>query len=80
MKIYPAFIAQPYFPITKNISLNSLLLIISIDAGFAGFIEIYKKCKVKPFSAADHDTTLPLSYHLSFGKNIIEQIIKNNDN
>ena len=93
LNISLVFITQSYFKVPKDARLNTSHFFImkmpdkrelqqtainhSSDINTKGFIEIYRKCTVKPFSFLVIDTTLPSNNLLRFRKNLN---ITNDDN
>ena len=85
-----AFITKFYFAVPKNIRLNSTLYFImkilnkselqqiafnhSSGIDFKNFINLSKKCTVKPYSFSVIDATLVSDYLLCFRKNLLERI------
>ena len=85
-----AFITKFYFAVPKNIRLNSTLYFImkipnkselqqiafnhSSDIDFKNFMNLSKKCTVKPYSFSVIDDTLVSDYLLCFRKNCLERI------
>ena len=84
------FIRQSYFPVPKNIRLNSTLCFImkvtnkqelqqmtfnhSSDIDFKDFKNPYKKCTAKPYLFLIIDATLTSDNPLRFRKNLLERI------
>ena len=87
------FITQSYFKVPKDVRLNTTYFFImkilnkrdlqqiainhSSDINTKDFIEIYRKCKDKPYLFLIIDTTLPSNNSLRFRKNLN---ITNDDN
>ena len=81
------FITQSYFPVPKDIRLNSTHYLImkindrkelqniainhSADIDYKDFIKIYRECTKEPYSFLTIDTTLTASDPLRFRKNMI---------
>ena len=82
LNISYVFITQSYFAVPKNIRLNSTHYFIlkipnsthSLDIDFKDFMNLYKKCTVKPYSFLVFDATLASDNPLSFRKNLLERI------
>ena len=84
-----AFITEFYFPVPKNIRLNSTHLFImkirnkrqlqqtgfnhSSDIGIEDFVNLYKKYTAKPYAFLRFDTTLVPDNPLRFRKNLLEK-------
>ena len=80
--IYLVFIAQSYFAVPKNITLNSIHCFImriqnkqdlqqiafnhSSDIDYRDFMNLYKKCTAKRYSSLVTDATLALDNPLRF--------------
>ena len=85
-----AFITQSYFRVPKDVRLNSThYLIIEIPNkrelqqitfnhlsgnGLGDFMNLYKKCTVKPYSVLAIDSTLASDNPLHFRRNLLERI------
>ena len=83
-------ISQPYFVVSKNIRLNSTHYFVkkipnkrelqktafnhSSYTDLQGFINLYKKSTVEPYSFLVMDTTLPSDNSLRSRKNLLETI------
>ena len=83
-------ISQPYFVVSKNIRLNSTHYFVmkipnkrelqqtafnhSSYTDLQGFINLYKKSTVEPYSFLVMDTTLPSDNSWRFRKNLLETI------
>ena len=81
------FITQSYFPVPKDIRLNSTHYLImkindrkelqniainySADIDYKDFIKIYRECTKEPYSFLTIDTILTASDPLRFRKNLI---------
>ena len=90
LNISLVFITQYYFAVSKNVRLNSTHNFLiktpskrelqeiafnhSSDIDFQHFMNINKKCNVKPYSFMVIDTTLPSDNSLRFRKNLLERI------
>ena len=84
------FITQSYFAASKNIRLNSTHYFVmkipnkrelqqitsnhSLDIDFQDFMNLYKKCTLKPYSFLVIDATLASDNFLHFRKNLLERI------
>ena len=84
------FITESYFAVPKGIRLNSLHYFImkisnkqelhriaslhSSDIDFKDFINLYKKCTLKPYSFLVIDASLASSNPSRFRKNLLERI------
>ena len=81
LNISLVFINQSYFPVPKDVSLNSTHLIMKInskrelqniatnhspDIDHNDFVKIYRKCTKETYSCLTIDTTLPASDPLKF--------------
>ena len=93
LNISVVFISQSYFKVPKYVRLNTTHFLLmkfpnrielqqialshSSDIVFKDFINIYKKCRDKPYSFLVIDTTLPSNNPLRFRKNLN---ITNDDN
>ena len=89
------FITQSYFPVPKDVRLNSTHYLIrkisnkrelqniainhSPDIDYKDFMKIYRECAKEPYSFLTTDTTLPGSDSLKFRKNLF-QSYKNDSN
>ena len=87
LNISIAFIAQSYFKVPKDVTLNSTHFFImkipnrrklqqialnhSSDIDFKDFMKIYKKCTTKPYSFLVNDTTFPSDDLLRFRMNLL---------
>ena len=90
LNISLAFITQSYFPVPKDLRLNSThYLIMKIynkrelqniainhcaDIDYKDFIKIYRECTKEPYSFLTIDTTLPDSDPLKFRKKLFESL------
>ena len=90
LNISLVFIIQSYFPVPKNISLNSAHYLImnilnkrdieqiefnhSFHIGYEEFINFFKKCTMNPYSFLVNDTTLASYSSLRLKKNLLEKI------
>ena len=90
-----AFITQSYFPVSKDVRLNSTHYLItkinnkrelqniainhSADIDYQDFIKIYRECTKEPYNFLTIDTTLPASDPLRFRKNLFDSY-KNDSN
>ena len=90
LNISLVFITQYYFAASKNVRRNSTHNFLiktpskrelqeiafnhSSDIDFQHFMNINKKCTVKPYSFMVIDTTLPSDNSLRFRKNLLERI------
>ena len=90
LNISLVFITQSYFAVPKNIRLNSthysvmkipnkrelqqIVFNHSSHIDFQDFMNLYKKCTVKPYSFLVIDTTLTSDNPLYFRKNLVERI------
>ena len=86
LNISITFITQSYFKVPKDVTLSSTNYSImkipnkrelqqiainhSSNIDFKGFIKIYKKFTVEPYSFLVNDTTLPSDIPLRFRKNL----------
>ena len=84
------FITQPYFPVPKDVKLNSTNYLImkinnkrelqniainhSADIDYKDFVKIYRECKKKTYSFLTIDTTLPASDPLRFRKKLSDSL------
>ena len=84
LNISLVFITQSYFKVPNKVRLNTTLFFIakilnkrelleiainhSSDIGAKDFINIYRKCTVKPYSFFVNDTTIASDNHLRFRK------------
>ena len=82
------FITESYFPVPKDVRLNSTQYLImkinnrkelqniainhSVDVDYKNFMKIYRECTKEPLNFLAIDTTLPASDPLRFGKNLID--------
>ena len=89
------FITQSYFPVLKDVRLNSTHYLImkinnrkelkniainhSADIDYNAFVRISRECTRKPYSFLTIDTTLPASDSLRFRKNFLPSY-KNDSN
>ena len=87
LNISLVFITQSFFPVPKDVRLNSThYLIMKINSrkelqniaanilahiDYNNFVRIYKECTRKPYSFLTIDTMLPASDPLRFGKNLL---------
>ena len=80
-KISLVFISQSYFPVPKDVRLNSEhYLIMKINKKrelqniainhYKDFLKIYRECRREPYSFLTTDTTLPASNSLRFRKKL----------
>ena len=82
LNISHVFIIQSYFAVPKNIRLNSTHYYTlkipnsthSLDIDFKDFMNLYKKCTVKPYSFLVFDATLASDNPLCFRNNLLESI------
>ena len=90
LNISLVFIIQSYFPVPKNIRLNSTHFFVmnnpnkrelqqnvlnhSSDIYFQGFMNLYKKCSAKPYSFLVIDTTAASDNSSRFTKNLLKRI------
>ena len=90
LNISLTFITQSYFPVPKNIRLNSTHYVImkilnkrefqqiafnhSSGIGFKDFMNLYKKCNAKPYSFLVIDATIASDNHSRFRMNLLERI------
>ena len=90
LNISLVFITQSYFPVPENIITNSTHYFVmkipnkrelqenainqSSDIEFQDYMNLYKKCTVKPYSFLVIDTTLASDNSLPFRKNLLERI------
>ena len=81
------FITQSYFPVPKDVRLNTTHYFImkinnkrelqniainhSADIDYKDFMKIYRECTKEPYSFLTIDTTLPASDPLRFRKNLL---------
>ena len=95
LSISLVFITQSYFPVPKDVRLNSLYYLImkinnkrelqniainhSADIDYKDFMKIYRECTKEPYSFLTIDTTLPASDPLRFRKNLLPSY-KNDSN
>ena len=84
------FITQSYFPVPKDVRLNSTHYLImkinnkkelqniainhSADIDYKDFMKIYRECTKKPYSFLTINTTLPASNPLGFRKNLFDTL------
>ena len=84
------FITQSYFPVSKDVRLNSTHYLItkinnkrelqniainhSADIDYQDFIKIYRECTKEPYNFLTIDTTLPSSNLLRFRKNLFDTL------
>ena len=89
------FITQPYFPVPKDVKLNSTNYLImkinnkrelqniainhSAEIDYKDFMKIYRECTREPYSFLTIDTLLPASDPLRFRKKLFDSY-KNNCN
>ena len=87
-KISLVFISQFYFPVPKDVRLNSEHYLImkinkkgelqniainhSADIDYKDFLKIYRECRGEPYSFLTIDTTLPASNPLRFRKKLFD--------
>ena len=90
LNISIVFVTQSYFTVPKNIRLNlknyfvmkilskrelqQIAFNYSSDIDFQDFINLFKKCTVKPYSFLVIDTTLASDNSSRFRKNLLERI------
>ena len=89
MKIYLAFITQPYFFVRKEVTLNSKHLLMKIrtkrelqdiainhsaDIDYKNVMKIYRKCTSEPHSFLTIDSTLAADNLLRFRKNLLDSL------
>ena len=90
LKVKLVFITQSYFPVSKNIRLNSIHHFImkipnnrelqqiafnhSSYIDFQDFMNLYKKCTAKPHSFLVINITLASDNPLHFWENLLERI------
>ena len=90
LNISLTFITQSYFPVPKNIRLNSTHYVImkilnkrefqqiafnhSSSIDFKDFMNLYKKCNAKPYSFLVIDATLASENPSRFRMNLLERI------
>ena len=90
LKVKLVFITQSYFPVSKNIRLNSIHHFImkipnnrelqqiafnhSSYIDFQDFMNLYKKCTAKPHSFLVINITLASDNPLHFRENLLERI------
>ena len=95
LNISLVFITQSYFPVPKDVRLNSTYYLImkindkkelqnivinhSADIDYKDFMKIYRECRRKPYSFFTIDSTLPESNPLRFRKNLFDSY-KNGSN
>ena len=95
LNISLVFITQSYFPVPKDVRLNSTHYLImkindkkelqnivinhSADIDYKDFMKIYRECRRKPYSFLTTDSTLPESNPLRFRKNLFDSY-KNGSN
>ena len=60
--------------VPKKQELQQIAFNLSSDIDFQGFMNLYKKCTVKPFSLLVIHTTLASDNLLHFIKNLLERI------
>ena len=86
LSISLVFITQSYFPVPKDVRLNSLYYLImkinkkrelqniainhSADIDYKDFMKTYRECTREPYSFLTIDTMLPASDPLRFRKNL----------
>ena len=89
-KISLIFISQSYFPVPKDMRLNSEHYLImkinkkrelqniainhSADIDYKDFLKIYRECRREPYSFLTIDTTLPASNPLRFRKKLFDSL------
>ena len=89
-KISLVFISQSYFPVPKDMRLNSEHYLImkinkkrklqniainhSAHIDYKGFLKIYRECRREPYSFLTIDTTLPASNPLRFRKKLFDSL------
>ena len=85
-KYFTCFISQSYFPVPKDVRLNSTRYLImkinnkrelqniainhSADIDYNDLMKIYRECLKEPYSFLTINTTLPASNSLRFRKNL----------
>ena len=90
LNISLVFITQSYFPIPKDVRLNSTHYFImkinnkrelqniainhSADVDYKDFMKTYRECTNEPFNFITIDTTLPTSNSLRFRKNLFDTL------
>ena len=90
LNISLVFITQSYFPIPKDVRLNSTHYFImkinnkrelqniainhSADVDYKDFMKTYRECTNEPFNFMTIDTTLPTSNSLRFRKNLFDTL------
>ena len=90
LNISLVFITQSYFPVPKDVRLNSTNNLIikinnrkelqniainhSADIDYKDFMKIYRECTKEPFNFLTVDTTLPASNPLRFRKNLFDSL------
>ena len=86
LSISLVFVTQSYFPVPKDVRLNSLYYLImkinnkrelqniaithSADIDYKDFMKTYRECTREPYSFLTIDTMLPASDPLRFRKNL----------
>ena len=87
LNISLVFITQSYFPVPKDVRLNSIHYLImkinnqrelqniatnhSADIGYKDFMKIYRECTKEPYSFMTINTKLPASDPLKFRRNLL---------
>ena len=90
LNILLVFITQSYFPVPKDVRLNTTHYFImkinnrielkniatdhSADIDYQDFKKIYRECTKEPYNFLTIDTTLPASDPLRFRKNLFESL------
>ena len=84
INILLVFITQSYFPVPKDVRLNSthyskreqqnIAINHSADIDYNDFIKIYRECSKKPYNFLTIDTTLPSTNTLRFRKNLFHTL------
>ena len=96
LNISLVFITRSYFKVPKDVRLNTIHFVISkipnnrglreiminrsSDISAEDFINIYRKCTIKPYSFFVNDTTLASNNSLRFRKYLLNIYNKNRDN
>ena len=90
LNISLVFITESYFPVPKDVRLNSTHYLImkinnkrelqyiatnhSADIDYKDFIKIYRECTKEPYNFLTIDTTLPSTNPLRFRKNLFDTL------
>ena len=90
LNISLVFITQSYFPVSKDVRLNSTHYLImkinnkrelqyiatnhSADIDYKDFIKIYRECTKEPYNFLTIDTTLPSTNPLRFRKYLFDTL------